>query len=386
MIDIKDRICDAVAGKVMSAEAATDFIHNGDNLGVSGFTPSGYPKAVPLALSERYKGTDFKVNVWTGASVGPEIDQAMVEAGIMDRRLPYQTNGTLRKAINEGKVKYADIHLSHMAQMVRYGFMANRKGVDVAIVEVCKINDLGDGKVGLIPTTSMGNSSSYVAGAKKVIISAPAKGEDITIVMGVNEDKYEADKHNIISNASCTTNCLAPFTKVLLENFGIVSGLMTTVHSYTNDQRILDLPHKDLRRARAAAQSIIPTTTGAAKSVSLVLPEVKGKLNGFAMRVPTPNVSITDLTVLLEKDTTAEEINAALKKAAEGELKGIMGYNELPLVSRDYNGCPLSSIVDGLSTMMVGPRMAKVVAWYDNEWGYSNRVVDLACYIASKGL
>lgn len=170
MIDIKDRICDAVAGKVMSAEAATDFIHNGDNLGVSGFTPSGYPKAVPLALSERYKGTDFKVNVWTGASVGPEIDKAMVEAGIMDRRLPYQTNGTLRKAINEGKVKYADIHLSHMAQMVRYGFMANRKGVDVAIVEVCKINDLGDGKVGLIPTTSMGNSSSYVAGAKKVIV------------------------------------------------------------------------------------------------------------------------------------------------------------------------------------------------------------------------
>ena len=170
MIDIKDRICDAVAGKVMSAEAATDFIHNGDNVGVSGFTPSGYPKAVPLALSERYKGTDFKVNVWTGASVGPEIDQAMVEAGIMDRRLPYQTNGTLRKAINEGKVKYADIHLSHMAQMVRYGFMANRKGVDVAIVEVCKINDLGDGKVGLIPTTSMGNSSSYVAGAKKVIV------------------------------------------------------------------------------------------------------------------------------------------------------------------------------------------------------------------------
>lgn len=168
MIDIKDRICDAVAGKVMSAEAATDFIHNGDNLGVSGFTPSGYPKAVPLALSERYKGTDFKVNVWTGASVGPEIDQAMVEAGIMDRRLPYQTNGTLRKAINEGKVKYADIHLSHMAQMVRYGFMANRKGVDVAIVEVCKINDLGDGKVGLIPTTSMGNSSSMLQALKKL--------------------------------------------------------------------------------------------------------------------------------------------------------------------------------------------------------------------------
>lgn len=224
------------------------------------------------------------------------------------------------------------------------------------------------------------------AGAKKVIISAPAKGEDITIVMGVNEDKYDAAKHNIISNASCTTNCLAPFTKVLLENFGIESGLMTTVHSYTNDQRILDLPHKDLRRARAAACSIIPTTTGAAKAVALVLPEVKGKLNGFAMRVPTPNVSITDLTVLLQKDTTAEEINAVLKEAAEGKLKGIMGFSELPLVSRDYNGCPLSSIIDGLSTMMVGSRMAKVVSWYDNEWGYSNRVVDLACYIAKQGL
>ena len=219
------------------------------------------------------------------------------------------------------------------------------------------------------------------AGAKKVIISAPAKQEDITIVMGVNEDKYDPANHHIISNASCTTNCLAPFTKVLMEKFGIESGLMTTVHSYTNDQRILDLPHKDLRRARAAACSIIPTTTGAAKAVALVLPELKGKLNGFAMRVPTPNVSITDLTVLLQKDTTAEEINAALKEAAEGKLKGILGYNELPLVSRDYNGCPLSSIVDGLSTMMVGPRMAKVVSWYDNEWGYSNRVVDLACYI-----
>ena len=219
------------------------------------------------------------------------------------------------------------------------------------------------------------------AGAKKVIISAPAKQEDITIVMGVNEDKYDPANHHIISNASCTTNCLAPFTKVLMEKFGIESGLMTTVHSYTNDQRILDLPHKDLRRARAAACSIIPTTTGAAKAVALVLPELKGKLNGFAMRVPTPNVSITDLTVLLQKDTTAEEINAALKEAAEGKLKGILGYNELPLVSRDYNGCPLS-----LSTMMVGPRMAKVVSWYDNEWGYSNRVVDLACYIAAKGL
>lgn len=220
------------------------------------------------------------------------------------------------------------------------------------------------------------------AGAKKVIISAPAKGEDITIVMGVNHDKYDAAKHHVISNASCTTNCLAPFAKVLHEKFGIKHGLMTTVHSYTNDQQILDLPHSDLRRARAAAMSIIPTTTGAAKAVSLVLPELKGKLNGFAMRVPTPNVSITDLVVELEKPATAEEINAALKAAAEGELKGIMAFSEEPLVSRDYNGNPHSSIVDGLSTMVVEGTMAKVVSWYDNEWGYSNRVVDLIQYIS----
>ena len=224
------------------------------------------------------------------------------------------------------------------------------------------------------------------AGAKKVIISAPAKGEDITIVMGVNQQKYDSQKHNVISNASCTTNCLAPFAKVLHENFGIKHGLMTTVHSYTNDQQILDLPHKDLRRARAAGMSIIPTTTGAAKAVALVLPELKGKLNGFAMRVPTPNVSITDLVVELDKPVTAEAINAALKKAAEGELKGIMAFSEEPLVSKDFNGNPHSSIVDGLSTMVVEGSMAKVVSWYDNEWGYSNRVVDLIEYIAAKGL
>ncbi|ABB14777.1 ArsJ-associated glyceraldehyde-3-phosphate dehydrogenase [Carboxydothermus hydrogenoformans] len=224
------------------------------------------------------------------------------------------------------------------------------------------------------------------AGAKKVIISAPATDEDITIVMGVNEDKYDPANHHVISNASCTTNCLAPVAKVLHEKFGIVKGLMTTVHSYTNDQRILDLPHKDLRRARAAATSIIPTTTGAAKAVALVLPELKGKLNGFAMRVPTPNVSVVDLVVELEKPATKEEINAALKEAAEGELKGILGYTELPLVSVDFNGNPLSSIVDGLSTMVIEDNMAKVIAWYDNEWGYSNRLVDLATYIAKKGL
>ena len=216
-------------------------------------------------------------------------------------------------------------------------------------------------------------------GAKKVIISAPGKNEDITIVMGVNEDKYDPAKHHIISNASCTTNCLAPFTKVLLEKFGIESGLMTTVHSYTNDQKILDVSHKDLRR------SIIPTTTGAAKAVALVLPELKGKLNGFALRVPTPDVSLTDLTVNLEKDATVEEINAALKEAAEGELKGILGYTDLPLVSSDFIGCEVSSVIDGQSTMMIGKRLAKVVAWYDNEWGYSCRLVDLAVYVGKKG-
>ncbi|NLP42972.1 MAG: type I glyceraldehyde-3-phosphate dehydrogenase [Veillonellaceae bacterium] len=224
------------------------------------------------------------------------------------------------------------------------------------------------------------------AGAKKVVISAPAKNEDITIVMGVNQDKYDAQNHHVISNASCTTNCLAPFAKVLNDKFGIKRGLMTTVHAYTNDQQILDLPHKDLRRARAAGMSIIPTSTGAAKAVALVLPELKGKLNGFAMRVPTPNVSVVDLVAELDKSATAEEINTALKAAAEGELKGVMAFSDEPLVSRDYNGNPNSSIVDGLSTMVIEGNLVKVVSWYDNEWGYSNRVVDLISFIAGKGL
>jgi len=221
-------------------------------------------------------------------------------------------------------------------------------------------------------------------GAKKVIITAPAKDEDITIVLGVNEDKYDPANHHIISNASCTTNCLAPVAKVLDEEFGIERGLMTTVHAYTNDQRILDQAHKDLRRARAAAQSIIPTTTGAAKVVALVLPQLKGKLNGLAMRVPVANVSVVDLVVDLRKKATVEDINGALKAAAEGNLKGILAYSEEPLVSQDYNGNPHSSIVDGLSTMTIDDTMAKVVAWYDNEWAYSLRVAELARYIASK--
>jgi glyceraldehyde 3-phosphate dehydrogenase len=222
------------------------------------------------------------------------------------------------------------------------------------------------------------------SGAKKVVISAPAKGEDITIVLGVNEEMYDPAKHHIISNASCTTNCLAPVVKVIHQNFGVVKGFMTTVHSYTNDQVILDANHKDLRRARAAAYSIIPTTTGAAKAVALVLPELKGKLNGFALRVPTPTVSITDFVAEVEKEPSVEEINAALKAAAEGPMKGILGYSEEPLVSADYRGTSLSSIVDAPLTMAIG-NLIKVVAWYDNEWGYSCRCADLVALIGKKG-
>jgi glyceraldehyde 3-phosphate dehydrogenase len=222
------------------------------------------------------------------------------------------------------------------------------------------------------------------AGAKWVIISAPAKEPDATICMGVNEETLDPAKHKIISNASCTTNCLAPVAKVIHNEFGIVRGMMTTIHSYTNDQRILDLPHKDLRRARAAALNMIPTTTGAAKAVGLVLPELKGKLNGMSIRVPTPNVSVVDLVAELGKEVTAEEINAALKKAAEGPMKGFLQYSEEPLVSTDFIGNPHSSIVDGASTMVLEGKMVKILSWYDNEWGYSTRLRDLILYIGKR--
>ncbi|SHH23146.1 type I glyceraldehyde-3-phosphate dehydrogenase [Desulfosporosinus lacus] len=223
------------------------------------------------------------------------------------------------------------------------------------------------------------------AGAKKVVISAPGKNEDITVVMGVNDDSYDPLNHHIISNASCTTNCLAPVAKVLLDAFGIEQGMMTTTHSVTNDQRILDLEHSDWRRSRAAYQSMIPTTTGAAKAVTLVIPELTGKMNGLAVRVPTPNVSLVDFVANLSKSTSKEEVNSTLRQAAEGKLKGYLEYTELPLVSRDFNGNPASSIIDGLSTMMIGERMVKVLAWYDNEWGYSNRILDLVKLILAKG-
>jgi glyceraldehyde 3-phosphate dehydrogenase len=221
---------------------------------------------------------------------------------------------------------------------------------------------------------------------KKVIISAPAKNEDVTIVLGVNDAAYDPAKHNIVSNASCTTNCLGPVVKVLHENFGIEKGSMTTIHSYTNDQNVLDFPHKDLRRARAAALNMIPTTTGAAKAIGLVMPELKGKLDGYAMRVPTPDVSVVDLVAVLSKSATTAEVNAALKKASEGELKGILDYTEDPVVSSDMMGNPASSIVDAEMTKVLGGNLAKVVAWYDNEWGYSLRVVDLVEFLAKKGL
>jgi glyceraldehyde 3-phosphate dehydrogenase len=223
-------------------------------------------------------------------------------------------------------------------------------------------------------------------GAKRVIISAPAEGEDLTIVLGVNDNKYDPKVHYVVSNASCTTNCLAPLAKVLNDKFGIVKGLMTTIHAYTNDQRVQDQAHSDLRRSRAAAVSMIPTSTGAAKALSLVIPELKGKLDGFSMRVPVVNVSVVDLTAQLAKKATVEEINAALKEAAEGKMKGILGYTEDPVVSVDFNHCTLSSIIDAKSTKVIQDDFIKVLSWYDNEWGYSNRVVDLCQFMVKKGL
>ena len=233
--------------------------------------------------------------------------------------------------------------------------------------------------------TSRDKAAAHLsAGARKVVLSAPGEGVDATFCMGINERDYDPKKHEVVSNASCTTNCLAPIAKVLHENFGIVHGLMTTVHAYTNDQKLLDAPHKDPRRARAAAMSMIPTSTGAARAIGLVIPALKGKLDGIAVRVPTPNVSLVDLCALLERDADSKAINLAMKKAAEGELKGILEYCEEPLVSTDFNGNPSSSILDSPLTKVIGARLAKVFAWYDNEWGYANRLVDVTGYIASK--
>ena len=287
-------------------------------------------------------------------------------------------------------LKYDSVHgrFEASVEVKENAIVVNGKEIQVL---ACKdAADLPWGKLGVeivIESTGRytdrdGAGKHLAAGAKRVIISAPAKGEDATFVMGVNEKTFDPSKHFILSNASCTTNCLAPVAKVLLDTFGIERGLMTTIHSYTNDQKILDLPHKDLRRARAAGVSMIPTTTGAAKAVSLVIPELKGRLDGMAIRVPTPNVSVVDLTAELTKNATAEEINAAMKKASEGPMKGILQYVDEPLVSIDFNHDPASSSFDALSTKVIGGKMAKVLSWYDNEWGYSCRLVDLAKYVS----
>lgn len=271
------------------------------------------------------------------------------------------------------------------------GIVVNGKKVKVlAERDPAKIPWRGLGVDIVIESTGLFTDASKAAahlqnGAKKVIISAPAKGEDITIVLGVNEDKYDPEKHKIISNASCTTNCIAPVVKVLHENFGVVRGFMSTIHAYTNDQRLLDMYHSDLRRARAAALNIVPTTTGAARAIGLVIPELKGKLDGVAYRVPVPTVSMCDFVADLKKEVTADEVNGVFKSAAQGKLNGILRYCDEPLVSSDFKGDPASSIFDALSTMAMG-NMVKVLAWYDNEWGYSCRLADLAIYIANKGL
>jgi glyceraldehyde 3-phosphate dehydrogenase len=291
-----------------------------------------------------------------------------------------------------------------LAHLLKYDSVHGKLAADVEvreehiIVDGKKIKVMSEKDPGKLPWGDLGvdivvestglfrdraNASKHLdAGAKKVIISAPATDPDITVVIGVNQDQYDPKNHHIVSNASCTTNSLAPICKVLLDGFGIKKGLMTTIHSYTTDQRLLDFPHKDLRRARAAALSMIPTTTGAAKAVSLVIPELAGKMNGMALRVPTPNVSLTDLVVQLGTSASAQEVNHALEEASKGSMSGIIEYSSEPLVSADFNGIRVSTVVDGLSTMAIGEDMVKVLGWYDNEFGYANRLVDLARYIA----
>lgn len=318
----------------------------------------------------------------------PEIE--VVAVNHKSRRLP--VNDVFAKTIAH-TLTYDSIHGRLDDDIVGYDDVISVNGEEIKLISEGDPAALPWGELGVdivVESTGKFNNPEQTslhlkAGAKKVVISAPAKGDCLTVVMGVNDEQYNPAVHNVVSNASCTTNCLAPVAKTLLKNFGIVKGLVTTVHSVTNNQQILDMPNKDMRRGRAAFNAIIPTTTGAAKAVALVLPELKGRLNGMAMRIPTHNVSVVDLVVQLQKKVTVEEVNAALKDASENGLKGILGYSELPLVSVDYNGSPYSSIVDSLSTMVIEDDMVKVLAWYDNEWGYSNRVIDLVKYIAKKG-
>ena len=320
--------------------------------------------------------------------IGRCIVRAALERGDKDLEFVSINDLTDTKTLAH-LLKYDSVHgpLAAEVKATEKGIVVNGKEIQVTAIKSPADLPHAANKVDLVLEctglfTEREKADGHLkAGAPRVLISAPAKGPDITVAYGINHEQIDLAKHKVISNASCTTNCLAPVAKVLLETFGIKRGLMTTIHSYTNDQNLLDLPHKDLRRARAAALSMIPSTTGAAKAVAEVIPALKGKLHGTAVRVPTPNVSLVDLTVEIEKAATAEEINAAFKKAAEGALRGVLEYSEAPTVSIDYNGNPASSIFDATSTFVIDGTFAKVFAWYDNEWGFSNRMVDVSRYI-----
>lgn len=326
-------------------------------VGLNGFGRIGRSVLRITEASDKYEYEVVAINARANAETLAHLFEYDSSYGIFDGQVEVKNNDCI-------SVNGRDIAITRAAKPSEIPW--KDLGVDIVIDNTGKFKNREDAQ------------GHVDAGAKKVVITCPAKNEDITIVLGVNDDKYDKDLHNIISNASCTTNCLAPVAKVLDEKFGIENGMMTTVHAYTNDQQVLDKTHKDLRRARACAGSIIPTTTGAAKAVSLVLPKLEGKLNGFSLRVPTQTVSVVDLVVnLKKKDVTAEEINTALKDAAENELKGILGYCDKPLVSVDFKGDKRSSIVDALSTMVMSDGLVKVISWYDNEWGYAERTADL---------
>ena len=326
-------------------------------VGLNGFGRIGRSVLRITESSDKYEYEIVAINARANAETLAHLFEYDSSYGIFDGQVEVKNNDCI-------SVNGRDIAITRAAKPSEIPW--KDLGVDIVIDNTGKFKNREDAQ------------GHIDAGAKKVVITCPAKNEDITIVLGVNDDKYDKDLHNIISNASCTTNCLAPVAKVLDEKFGIENGMMTTVHAYTNDQQVLDKTHKDLRRARACAGSIIPTTTGAAKAVSLVLPKLEGKLNGFSLRVPTQTVSVVDLVVnLKKKDVTAEEINTALKDAAENELKGILGYCDKPLVSVDFKGDKRSSIVDALSTMVMSDGLVKVISWYDNEWGYAERTADL---------
>ncbi|MGP1540630.1 type I glyceraldehyde-3-phosphate dehydrogenase [Peptostreptococcus stomatis] len=326
-------------------------------VGLNGFGRIGRSVLRITEASDKYEYEVVAINARANAETLAHLFEYDSSYGIFDGQVEVKNNDCI-------SVNGRDIAITRAAKPSEIPW--KDLGVDIVIDNTGKFKNREDAQ------------GHIDAGAKKVVITCPAKNEDITIVLGVNDDKYDSKLHNIISNASCTTNCLAPVAKVLDEKFGIENGMMTTVHAYTNDQQVLDKTHKDLRRARACAGSIIPTTTGAAKAVSLVLPKLEGKLNGFSLRVPTQTVSVVDLVVnLKKKDVTAEEINAALKEAAENELKGILGYCDKPLVSVDFKGDKRSSIVDALSTMVMSDGLVKVISWYDNEWGYAERTADL---------